>query len=182
MPHVKSLTPAPYNPRRINDKQLDMLGRSMREFGDLSGIVVNVRTGNLVGGHQRIKHFDPDGKITKKAQKDDTGTVARGYIETPAGKWDYREVDWPEDKEKAANLAANKHGGYFDFDGVQDILGELSDLNFDIEITGFDRCEMDTFTGEVFDGGGSGGPGMGGSDDDGNGKQTRECPACGHRW
>ena len=45
---VKNLKPAPYNPRKISDKKLEMLGKSMTEFGDLSGIVRNVKTGNLI--------------------------------------------------------------------------------------------------------------------------------------
>ena len=99
---VADLTPAPYNPRKITPKQLDMLGKSMKEFGDLSGIVKNIRTGKLVGGHQRLKHFDPTWIITKEPREDETGTVAQGQIETPFGSWSYREVDWPEKREMAA--------------------------------------------------------------------------------
>lgn len=40
-------------------KALRALQKSMAEFGDLSGIVFNRRTGNLIGGHQRIKIIDP---------------------------------------------------------------------------------------------------------------------------
>jgi len=46
---------AGYNPRTITDEQLKMLNKSLQTFGDLSGIVYNRRTGNLVGGHQRLK-------------------------------------------------------------------------------------------------------------------------------
>ncbi len=45
----------PKNPRRITDKKLDMLKKAVSEFGDLSGIVFNRTTGQLVGGHQRVK-------------------------------------------------------------------------------------------------------------------------------
>ena len=114
MPKVQDIVPAKYNPRKINKVQLEALGRSMREFGDLGGLVVNTKTGNVVGGHQRLKHLEPSWKITKTATEDKTGTVARGYINTPFGCLDYREVSWPEVKEKAANIAANAHGGDFD--------------------------------------------------------------------
>ena len=117
---VSSLTPASYNPRKITEKQLTSLGKSMQQFGDLSGIISNIRTKILVGGHQRLKHFDPEWPITKRDHKDGTGTVAVGEIETPFGIWAYREVDWPEKKEKAANVAANKHGGYFDMASLKD--------------------------------------------------------------
>ena len=124
---VADLTPAPYNPRKITPKQLDMLGKSMKEFGDLSGIVKNIRTGKLVGGHQRLKHFDPTWIITKEPREDETGTVAQGQIETPFGSWSYREVDWPEKREMAANIAANKHGGYFDVATLKDLILEIDD-------------------------------------------------------
>jgi hypothetical protein len=109
----------------------------MDEFGDLSGIVRNVRTGNLVGGHQRVKCFDASWEVKKTKASDGTGTVAVGYIETPRGRWVYREVDWDESKEKAANLAANKHGGEWDIPKLDVVLGELRAINFDMELTGF---------------------------------------------
>ena len=111
---VKDLKPAPYNPRKITDKQLSMLEKSMKEFGDLSGVVYNIKTGRIVGGHQRIKKLDPEWDIVKQEHKDKNGTVAVGHIETPSGRWAYREVSWTEHKEMAANIAANKHGGEFD--------------------------------------------------------------------
>jgi len=63
------------------------------EFGDLSGIVFNKQTGNLIGGHQRLKCLDPSWKIT-------TNKEGYGFIETSSGKLVYREVDWSEKKEK----------------------------------------------------------------------------------
>ncbi len=100
---ASDLTPAPYNPRKITDKKLAMLQKSMAEFGDLSGIVMNTRTGHLIGGHQRLKVFSPDWPIHKEPHEDVQGTVALGFVETPWDRWVYREVDWDETKEKAAN-------------------------------------------------------------------------------
>lgn len=136
---VKDLKSSDYNPRKMSEKKLSMLGKSMKEFGDLSGIVFNRRTGNLIGGHQRIKHLRPEWKIEKKDFQDDLGTVAQGFIKTPFGDWVYREVDWDPKKEKAANIAANKHGGEFDFPMVDEI---LSDLDIDLELTGFSEEEL----------------------------------------
>lgn len=136
---VADLKPADYNPRVITDEQLLALKSAMQAFGDLSGIVVNIRTGNIVGGHQRIKAFDDSWIIHAKAYTDDVGTVKAGYIETEYGRWSYREVDWDEDKEKSANIAANKHGG--DWDKI--ILAELlADLPPEYrELTGFSAEE-----------------------------------------
>lgn len=135
---VKDLKAAPYNPRKISPEALDALGKAMAEFGDLSGIVVNRTTGNIVGGHQRIKKLNPDWEIERRDAKDKTGTVALGHIKTPFGEWGYREVEWSLDKEKAANLAANKHGGEFVIEDVGAILKELdAPGDFDMDLTGF---------------------------------------------
>lgn len=148
MKKIEDLKPADYNPRKIGDKQLAMLKKSMAEFGDLSGIVVNVRTGNMIGGHQRIKNFDPKWIIKSQPANDGTGTVALGHVATDQGRWSYREVDWPEEKEKAANLAANKHGGEWDMAKLNVVLQDLKDVNFDIELTGFDLGESKIFDDE----------------------------------
>lgn len=149
---VSNLNPAPYNPLKITDKQLAMLKKSMTEFGDLSGIVVNVRTGNLVGGHQRIKNLDPSWPIVKQHQTDKTGTVALGYIETPSGRWQYREVDWPEKKEAAANIAANQHGGEFDMPALKEIILTLDDGSMDMELIGFNSHELELMMTAEFQG------------------------------
>ncbi len=60
---LSQLKSNPKNPRRVTDKKLDMLKKALFEFGDLSGIVFNRKTGQLVGGHQRVKIFSPESKI-----------------------------------------------------------------------------------------------------------------------
>ena len=52
---IPDLKPAPYNPREITADALKRLQRSVEEFGDISGIVWNRQTGNMVSGHQRLK-------------------------------------------------------------------------------------------------------------------------------
>ena len=142
---IGELRPAPYNPRKITEAKLQLLGRAMREFGDLSGIVFNRKTGNLVGGHQRVKHLDPSWEVIKTEldKPDAVGTVAVGHIETPFGRWSYREVDWGENTEKAANVAANQHGGEFDIPKLKELLTELDTGEFPIALTGFEEAELE---------------------------------------
>ena len=140
---ISDLTPAPYNPRTISEKQLSMLKKSMQEFGDLSGIVVNVKSGHIVGGHQRVKNLDPAWKIVKEPHSDKVGTVSLGYVETPLGRWQYREVDWSEKKEAAANIAANQHGGEFDMPKLKEIIISLDDGSMDMELLGFNSHELE---------------------------------------
>src|SRR5882724_10599062 len=121
------IKPADYNPRTISEAKLAALGESLKSFGYCSGLVVNIRTGNLISGHQRLKHLDPAWKITKYPAKDSTGTVALGTIKTPFGALLYREVSWDEKRERMANLAANQHGGEFDTDLLTEVLRGLDD-------------------------------------------------------
>ena len=96
---LSDLAAAPYNPRTIGAKALAGLGYSLAEFGDLSGITVNERTGHLVAGHQRVKSL--------RAQYGDLA-IDGGAVVTPEGHtFAVRVVDWPMKKEKAANIAAN---------------------------------------------------------------------------
>jgi len=96
---LADLAAAPYNPRSITAKALAGLGYSLAEFGDISGIVWNHRTGQLVAGHQRVRSL--------RQQYGDL-RIEAGEVLTPEGhRFAVRVVDWPEAKEKAANVAAN---------------------------------------------------------------------------
>jgi hypothetical protein len=140
---IGDLRPAPYNPRIITDKESKMLAKSMRRFGDLSGIVKNIRTNHLVGGHQRVRQLDPSWKIEKLKHSDSVGTVALGYIDTPYGRWQYREVDWDEKVEAAANISANQQGGDFDMPKLKEIIISLDDGSVDMELLGFNSHELE---------------------------------------
>lgn len=144
---IADLRPAGYNPRTITAEQMRMLKHSMEEYGDLGGVVFNIRTGRLVGGHQRIRQLDATWPIEKTPIEDKTGTVAHGYIETTYGRFSYREVDWSEQKEKGANIAANKMGGMFDDDLLTQLLQELQDTGYDMDLTGFDSKELEEMLG-----------------------------------
>lgn len=143
---IKDLTPADYNPRKISDKQLSMLKKALYEFGDLGGIVYNRRTGQMVGGHQRTKCIPKDAVIEKESlpEPDRCGTIAHGYILLDGTRFSYREVDWDEAREKAANIAANRNGGEWDTEGLEAILKELAatEINFDLELTGFSNEDV----------------------------------------
>jgi hypothetical protein len=128
-----------------------MLKKALAEFGDLSGIVYNARTQRLVGGHQRSKVL-PDGEIVIEKQHEvptRTGTVAEGHVLVDGERMSYRLVDWDEAKEKAANIAANKHGGDFDLPALSEWLLDLDAENIDMDLTGFDAEELENLMAPV---------------------------------
>lgn len=124
---VKDLCSAPKNPRKIQPLALHGLDQSMRNFGDLSGIVFNVRTGHLVSGHQRVKTLPESLTIESvHEEKDESGTVGYGSVRHAGSVFPVRLVDWDENREYAANLAANNPGIQGDFtDDVGALLAEI---------------------------------------------------------
>jgi hypothetical protein len=133
------------NPRKITEKQHNLLEKTMQEFGDLSGVVVNIRNNEVVGGNQRTSIFQKyaDEIVIEKTElptPDHTGTVASGYIVFKGSKFAYREVDWDSDKEARANIIANKVGGFWD----NDVLANEFDENLLLD-SGFEDFELGIF-------------------------------------
>ena len=138
---ASDLSPNPKNPRKISKEQLLRLEKSLGELGDLGCIVFNRRTKRLCSGHQRFKIIPKESDIVIEEEFEEpssVGTVALGYILYRGEKFKYREVDWDETTEMVANLAANKHGGEFDFSILPDVLLELDAANVNWDLTGFE--------------------------------------------
>jgi len=118
---IDDLNPAPYNPRQISREEMVKLTKSINEYGFVDPVIVNNRTGNIVGGHQRVE--------------------AAKFLDLK--EIPIIEVDLDPVMEKAFNLALNKISGEWDLPKLKDILGELDLGDFDIELTGFDEIEVE---------------------------------------
>lgn len=145
---IGDLNQNPKNPRKITEAKLLSLKKSLQEFGDLSGFVFNKRSEQLVGGHQRAQVIPKASQIIvtnyyEPATKN--GTTAVGYVVIGKERFAYREVDWPEAKERAANIAANKGAGDWDNDQLAEWMQELEQSNFDLDLTMFDEEERANF-------------------------------------
>lgn len=115
---ISELNPNPRNPRTISPDSLKGLKASIKKFGDLSGVVYNRTTKQLVGGHQRVKVFQDHNPEIKMIDSD------LGYFEYQGYKFVYREVEWSEGKEAQANLLANNPNiqGQFDLELLPEFL------------------------------------------------------------
>ena len=126
--HIDDLKPAEYNPRielQSDDEEYQSLKRSIEEFGLVDPIIYNEQTGNVVGGHQRLK-------VAKDL----------GYTE-----FDVSVVSMSEEKEKALNIALNKISGNWDDEKLKELLSEL-DSN-ELMLTGFNEDEIDSLMNDI---------------------------------
>jgi hypothetical protein len=143
---LSDLQANPENPRNISDAQLSMLKKSLEKFGDLSGVVVNETSGNIISGHQRTKVLPPGAEIVIEntlESPSSCGTIATGYILIDGERFSYRRVRVDDTMEKAMNLAANQHGGEFDLSKVAQWVLELDQQNVDLDLLGFSNEELD---------------------------------------
>lgn len=128
---IEQINPAPYNPRedlQPDDPRFKKLVKSVSEFGLVEPLVWNKRTGNLVGGHQRLKVLR-----------------ARGEMTAPVVI-----VDLSPERERALNLALNKVQGDWDEHKLAELLNDLIKTpEFDLELTGFEMDEATDLIGEM---------------------------------
>lgn len=116
---LDDLRGAPYNPRVITEAASDGLGASMKDLGDISGIVFNRRSGQLVAGHQRVERLRSMGGV----MEGDLIYVGEGLDRL---QFAVRVVDWDDAKERRGNVAANNPhiAGVFD-DGLDALLDQI---------------------------------------------------------
>ncbi len=103
------------NPRRISTKQYEQLGNWLTKLGDLSGIVHDLNSDEVIGGNQRSRVFDINACEIEIAETfdepDEQGTVGLGFILWQGKKYAYRQVRWDAKQCEKANVVANKAGG-----------------------------------------------------------------------
>lgn len=120
---LKQIKPAKYNPRKDlkpGDPEYERLKNSLKEWDLVEPLIWNKRTGNLVGGHQRLK-------IIKE----------RGDMEVEVSV-----VDLDDANEKALNIALNKISGDWDNALLLPLLEEVKLAGLDVELTGFSAADI----------------------------------------
>lgn len=161
------------NPRRITPKQLEQLKANIQELGDLSGIVHDINTDEIISGNQRSKVIDINKCEVVITEKYDTpnqqGTVAWGYVIFEGQKLNYRQVRWDERQREKANITANALGGDWDYQILKqefrysDLMDwgldnlkkdlEIKDLRKDVQEDRFKICQnvkTNIINGDIF--------------------------------
>ena len=125
------LKPAAYNPRKKlkpGDKEYQKIKNSIEEFGFADPLVVNADM-TIIGGHQRFNV-----------------AVELGITEVPCAVVDVDKV-----REKALNIALNKATGVWDEKLLAELLEDLKNQDFNVDLTGFDPPEMDQLLSKLYD-------------------------------
>ena len=128
---LKELKPAAYNPRKKlkkGDKEYEKIKQSLLKFGYVDPILVNEDL-TVIGGHQRLTVL-----------KDLDYETAKCVI-----------VDLPKEDEKALNIALNKITGQWDEALLADLLLDLQESDFNLDLTGFEPPEIDDILSNVHD-------------------------------
>lgn len=131
------------NPRQITVRQYEDLERWLEELGDLSGVIHDLNSNQIIGGNQRGRVFNINEceiQIDEEYdQPDPQGTIARGHVVWKGYKYTYRQVKWTEEQSEMANIIANKAGGEWDFDILANQFGfdDLKEWGFGDEELGF---------------------------------------------
>jgi ParB-like chromosome segregation protein Spo0J len=121
---ISIIKPASYNPRKDlkdGDPEYEALKRSIELSGLVDPVVWNKRTGNLVGGHQRLKVLIDKGEE---------------YVDASI-------IDVDERHEKILNIQLNKIQGTWDQAKLKDLLNDLDTGFDDLTVTGFTQAELD---------------------------------------
>lgn len=122
---------ADYNPRKLSKANRDKLKRSIKKYGVLQPFIINTRTGNLVGGHQRLEILDEiNGTLDYKI------TVAK--------------IDVDEQEEVKINIVLNNQNAQGEFDPAK--LAEINIMFPEIDFIGdlfFDQADMDIMSIQV---------------------------------
>lgn len=130
---IGELKPADYNPRKDlqpGDAEYEKLKRSLTEFGYVEPVIWNQTTGNIVGGHQRLKVLED---------------LGHEHV-------DVIVVELDETREKALNIALNKISGEWDESKLALLIADLDASDFDAELTGFDDAEIAQLIGSLDEG------------------------------
>lgn len=119
---ISDLIPAEYNPRQLSSDQREQIAASLKRFGFVDPVIVNIHPGReniIIGGHMRTR-------------------VARDVL-------NYEEVPCvePLEQERELNIRLNKNSGEWDFDALSNYfeVDELTEWGFELGELELDLAE-----------------------------------------
>lgn len=124
---LSELKPAPYNPRRaLNEREREALKNSIKKYKMVYPIVVNKRSGYIVGGHQRLEIMKEMGLKTAPVLY----------------------VDMDEEQEKRANVQLNAIEADWDVEKLQELLHPMT--SEEVQELGWSKIEAEALLAGIF--------------------------------
>lgn len=124
----RRLEPSAYNPRKISREEMAKLRASIREFGLVEPIILQMPGNRIIAGHQRRD-----------------AAIAEGLATVPVTRLRVSDA-----KAKALNLALNRISGEWDEEKLIPLLRELEEQ--ERGLTGFDEDEIAKLLGDALEG------------------------------
>lgn len=133
---ISDLKPAPYNPRKSNEKQEANLKKSLEKFGVVEPIVFNKRTGYIVGGHFRVRELKKLGYkevecvIVDLNEEDEKELNIRLNANTGEWSWEDLANEWDSDLLEYWGLDVPDFGTDVDYSILddEDVSEQLEDM------------------------------------------------------
>lgn len=121
---VDELVPYSNNARTHSDRQIEKIRSSLREFGFVNPLIID-REKNVIAGHGRLE-----------------AAMLEGYDRVPC----VFVENMTEEQKKAYILADNRLAldAGWDMDALKIEFEQLSDMEFDLDLTGFDLGEIES--------------------------------------
>lgn len=133
--NINDINPAEYNPRIMPTAEMEKLKKGLKTHGLIDPIIIDLTDNNtVIGGHQRLealKELYPE----KTLNLIKLGNIGWVFDETNLQVKDKND-------QKAKNLSLNKITGDWDYALLDEILLDLSEAHYDIELTGFDETDI----------------------------------------
>ena len=155
---IDDLKPYAHNPKQHPAEQIAKIAKSIEEFSFLVPILIDADN-SIIAGHGRLM----------AARK-------LGLVEVPTIRVDHLT----EAQIQAYRIADNKltMDGGWNLELLESEIGILQDMDFDIDLTGFDDIEI----GELFQDTPDEEPPEEFPEYDENMETENECPKCGYKW
>jgi len=154
---INVLKPYKHNPKTHPTEQIDKIARSITEFGFLVPILLDT-TNNIIAGHGRLL-------AARKLGMTEVPTISVNHL--------------TEAQIRAYRIADNRlTESAWDFELLQTEFDMLDNADFDIDLTGFDKIEIENLvtTASTEE------PPTEFPEFDEDMETENECPKCGYRW
>lgn len=154
---IDELKPYAHNPKTHPEVQIDKIARSIEEFGFLVPVLID--GGNsIIAGHGRLM-------AARKLGLAEVPTICIDHL--------------TEAQIRAYRIADNRlTESAWDLELLESEIAILQDMDFDIDLTGFDDIDL----GEMFQNVSDEDPPEEFPEFDENMETENECPKCGYKW